>query len=51
MTKQELIEKLKALKIDEDVEFSHQEADNLLIEFINDIEIQEAYNDLYKWYA
>ncbi len=51
MTKQELIEKLKELHDNFDVEVAHVKADDLIIEFINDEEIKEAYDNVPKWYA
>lgn len=50
MTKQELIEKLKNIK-GYDIEVNHVEADELLLDFINDKDINEAYGDIEKWYA
>lgn len=49
MTKEELIKKLR--NVDENTEEGHAEADNLLIEYINDKEIAEAYDAIHKWYA
>lgn len=51
MNKIELIEALKILRLDSDYEKSHGEADELLLRYINDEEIEEAYNALEKWYA
>ena len=58
MTKEELIRRL------EDVETTHNEdgsirdagdwhadADHLLLEYINDKSVTEAFNDITKWYA
>jgi len=50
MNKQELILNLKSQQ-EEDYEFAHMEADKLLIEFINDDEITEAFNNLPKGYS
>lgn len=50
MTKEELIKKLIEAD-DGDNESSHIQADKLLIEFINDPDIAEAYNAIDKWYA
>lgn len=50
MTKQELIKKLKKAAQD-DTESAHATADGLLLEYINDKEIAEAYNAFDKWYA
>lgn len=30
---------------------NHQEADELLLQFIGDVEISKAYNDISKWYS
>lgn len=53
MTKDELIESLQALAnlSGDDPETAHAEADDLLIEFINDAEIKAAYDSIVKWYA
>lgn len=53
MTKQELLEILKKLEEREtyDIELVHIEADNALIEYINDPEIKKAYEEIPKWYA
>ena len=61
MKKEELIQKLKAIneKVNNntesneyyDQENAHLEADNLIIEYIDDKEIQEAYDNIGKWYA
>ena len=51
MTKDELIEKLKELSKIGDTEMAHHDADDLLISYINDEEISEAYGNIGKWYA
>lgn len=51
MKKEELIEKLKAQQVQGDTEIRHVNADDLLIEYINDQEIKNAYDAIYKWYA
>lgn len=52
MTKQELIEELKKLQQSDDPEVAHMEADNLLLEFIDDDEeVSEAFNSIEMWYA
>lgn len=51
MTKEELLTKLEACAQDGDVEASHSDADDALIEYINDPEIAEAYHAVPKWYA
>ena len=50
MEKKELIRKLKKTGGD-DTETSHLKADELLLEFIDDKEIEETYNNIPKWYA
>ena len=50
MTKKELIEKLLALD-NNDPEASHSEADDLLLDFINDKKVEEAFYKIEKWYA
>ena len=57
MTKEELIAALKAIegKLDReafyDWENGHREADDLLIQFINDKDIAIAFDAVGKWYA
>ncbi len=48
MTKDELLEQLKDL---EGGEFDHMVADQLLIDYINDPKITEAYEAIERWYA
>ena len=36
---------------DTDYENSHCEADQLLLDFINDDRVEEAFSELHKWYA
>lgn len=52
MTIEELRAKLKNL-LDNgtDTENDHAEADCLLIEYINDDEVRELFDELEKWYA
>jgi hypothetical protein len=51
MTKDELIMNLAQLWSSKDTEGAHIEADELLLKYINDQEITNAYNTLHKWYA
>lgn len=51
LTKIKLLENLKELKKSNDEESAHIEADNLLLEYINDDEITQAFKDINKWYA
>jgi hypothetical protein len=52
MTKEELIKKLLKIAFEgSDEEHDHVEADDLLIEYINDSDIKEAYEAIIKWYA
>jgi hypothetical protein len=51
MTKKELIRDLTELKNSKDTESAHIDADELLVEFINDPEIKAAYDAIRKWYA
>jgi hypothetical protein len=51
MTKEELLVKLRDLVEDNPGEENHMEADGLLLEYINDPEITEAYRAIDKWYA
>jgi len=56
MTKDELLTELRKLDAEvnpdwRDYEGDHINADKLLIEYINDPEIAEAYSNVGKWYA
>lgn len=37
--------------MDTDPELSHQEADRLLLEYINNEEVTKLFNDLERWYS
>jgi hypothetical protein len=50
LTKEELIKQLKDLE-GGDQETSHIKADELLIEFINDPEVTDAFECIDKWYS
>lgn len=49
--KAELIRKLNELMGWDDQETAHSQADHLLVEYINDEEIADAYHAIPKWYA
>lgn len=51
MTKEVLLDKLRELASSSDLESAHSDADDLLIDFINDSEIRKAYDKIDKWYA
>lgn len=52
MTRDELLRRLTELgQPPVDPERAHGEADDALLEFINDLEIAQAYNAIEKWYA
>lgn len=52
MTIDELVEKLIEIQHSEnDEEQDHIDADNLLLEFINNEKVTEAFNNIYKWYS
>jgi hypothetical protein len=54
MTRDELLAKLRELGNEDDArdpEADHARADDLLLEYINDPEIAEAFNAFDKWYA
>ena len=46
MTKEELIEALRALVEDSPGEENHMEADGLLLRYINDEDISKAYDEI-----
>jgi hypothetical protein len=51
MTKEELIEKLKELHGSTDPEMSHSCADDLLLDYIGDEDVDAAYRAVPAWYA
>lgn len=51
MTIETLIKELKALADSRDTEVAHYRADELLIEFINNPEVKETFDNIKKWYA
>lgn len=51
MTKDELIAALQDATIDGDTERSHLVADRLLLRYIDDQEIQDAWDHVPKWYS
>jgi hypothetical protein len=51
LTKKQLIARLNKLEKSRDTESAHCEADALLVEFIDDRDIADAYNRIHKWYA
>jgi hypothetical protein len=51
MTKEELLKELEVCAKSDDTEGAHVAADNALINFIDDIEIADAYRKIRKWYA
>ena len=51
MTKQELLQRLQLLAKTDAKEDNHIIADNLLLTYINDVEIKNAFSDIDKWYA
>jgi len=51
MNKTELLQKLKDLSESYDTEGAHVRADEAIIEYINDVEIKSAFEEIEKWYA
>ncbi len=51
LKKEELLAMLEELSDDGDYEVSHYLADKLIIKYINDDEIKDAYDNIGKWYA
>ena len=51
LSKEELIAKLKVLNNERNTEVAHMVADKLLLEYINDPEITEAFTKVNKWYS
>lgn len=50
MTPEELVEKLKEFQGNEP-ESEHSKADRLLLEYIGDDKVTDAFNAIHKWYA
>lgn len=52
-SRDELLARLLALaaKADDDPEHAHIDADDLLLEYIGDLEITQAFHSIEKWYA
>lgn len=51
MTKDELIKRLEEECNTGDKECDHSRADGLLLEFIDDPKVSEAFENIDKWYA
>jgi hypothetical protein len=51
LTKEELLKRLASLVSDWDTETAHHQADELLLAYINDAEITQAFEAIHKWYA
>lgn len=51
MTKDELLKKLEDLRASNDPEVAHYEADQALLEYIGDDDIEKTYDKIKKWYA
>ena len=51
MTKEELIKRLRTQARNRDTEEAHEKADDLLLAFIGDREISEAFWNVSRWYA
>ena len=52
ISRAEVISRLQELEGDYgDIEASHAEADELLLQYINDPEIEKAFEEVPKWYA
>lgn len=51
MTREDLVERLHALAVMEDREAAHAQADDLLLTFIGDNEVREAFNSQEMWYG
>ena len=53
LTKEELIKRLENCpsKVGGDEENAHVEADELLLDYINDEDIRKSFENIEKWYA
>jgi hypothetical protein len=50
LSKEELLNILRKCQDDDSHDDAHIRADNALMEFINDGDIKDAYEKIYKWY-
>ena len=51
MTIEELVERLEKLSKIGDTESAHSQADDALLEYINDARVAEAFDNIDRWYA
>ena len=53
MTKDELLKKLReaASTAEDDAEVGHLDADQALLDYINDVDVHQAFDAVKKWYA
>lgn len=51
LTREEALERLKKAAEDGDTEAAHADADDVLLDLIDDPEIRAAYDAVDKWYA
>lgn len=51
MTREELLEVLTDCGESNDAEGAHADADQALLDFINDPEVTKAWEAIYKWFA
>lgn len=51
LTKDEVMTLLESLSEEGDYEDAHWCADRILVKYINDKEIEDAYDEIGKWYA
>lgn len=51
LKRQQLLDVLRVLAKLNDTEIAHSDADDALLRYINDAEIESAYNEITKWYA
>lgn len=51
LSKAQLLKKLEKCAKSRDAESAHGDADTLLLDYIDDEEITEAYDRIDKWYA
>jgi hypothetical protein len=51
VTRTELLAKLAVCAANDDAEVAHRDADDALLEYINDPDVTAAWSDVYKWFA
>jgi len=51
MDRKNLLEELEKLQVNEEPVVEHEKADELLLQYIGDAEVTEAFNKINRWYG